>query len=51
MLKFKLLLKFVTGFVLAVSFISSVGADKGDFFSIIKMINSGYQVVEEVRSR
>jgi len=26
-------------------------ADKGDFFSIIKMINSGYQVVEEVRSR
>ena len=26
-------------------------ADKGDFFSIIKMINSGFQVVEEVRSR
>ena len=26
-------------------------ADKGDFFSIIKMINSGFQVVEEVKSR
>ena len=26
-------------------------ADKGDFFNVIQMINSGYQVVEEVRSR
>ena len=26
-------------------------ADKGDFLNIIKMINSGFQVVEEVRSR
>jgi len=26
-------------------------ADRGDFFNVIQMINSGYQVVEEVRSR
>jgi len=26
-------------------------ADKGDFFNVIKIINSGFQVVEEVRSR
>jgi len=26
-------------------------ADKGDFFNVIQMINSGFQVVEEVRSR
>ena len=26
-------------------------ADKGDFLNIIKMINSGFQVVEEGRSR
>ena len=26
-------------------------ADEGNFFDIIKMINSGFQVVEEVKSR
>ena len=26
-------------------------ADEGKFFDVIKMINSGFQVVEEVKSR